>query len=53
VIWDVPDQNEQAKSMAQRFGFVPFRPLTRMCLGPNLVVGNTAAQFAIADPAVG
>ena len=53
VIWDVPDQNEPAKTMAQRFGFVPLRHLTRMCLGPNLVVGNTGAQFGIADPAVG
>jgi predicted N-acetyltransferase YhbS len=53
VIWDVPDQNEPAKTTAQRFGFVPLRPLTRMCLGPNLVLGNPGAQFAIADPAVG
>jgi len=53
VIWDVPDQNEPAKTTAQRFGFVPLRPLTRMCLGQNLVIGNPGAQFAIADPAVG
>jgi len=53
VIWDVPDQNEPAKTTAQRFGFVPLRPLTRMCLGPNLVLGNPGAQFAIADPAGG
>jgi predicted N-acetyltransferase YhbS len=53
VIWDVPDQNEFAKTTAQRFGFVPHRPLTRMRLGPSLVVGNLGAQFAIADPAVG
>jgi len=53
VIWDVPDQNESAKTTAQRFGFVPLRPLTRMCLGPNPVADNPQAQFAIADPAVG
>ena len=53
VIWDVPDQNESAKTTAQRFGFVPLRPLTRMCLGPHTVAGNPQAQFAIADPAVG
>ena len=53
VIWDVSDQNESAKTTAQRFGFVPLRPLTRMCLGPNPVAGNPQAQFAIADPAMG
>jgi predicted N-acetyltransferase YhbS len=53
VIWDVPDQNEPAKTTAQRFDFIPLRPLTRMCLGPNLVADNPQAQFAIADPAVG
>jgi predicted N-acetyltransferase YhbS len=53
VIWDVPDQNESAKTTAQRFGFVPLRPLTRMCLGPNPVTGNPETQFAIADPALG
>ena len=53
VIWDVPDQNESAKTTAQRFGFVPLRPLTRMCLGLSPVADNPQAQFAIADPAVG
>ena len=53
VIWDVPDQNKSAKTTAQRFGFVPLRPLTRMCLGPNPVADNPQAQFAIADPALG
>jgi predicted N-acetyltransferase YhbS len=53
VIWDVPDQNESAKTTAQQFGFAPLRPLTRMCLGPNPVADNPQAQFAIADPAVG
>jgi predicted N-acetyltransferase YhbS len=53
VIWDVPDQSEPAKATAQRFGFVPLRPLTRMRLGPNSVAGNPRAQFAIADPALG
>ena len=53
VIWDVPDENEAAKAAAQRFGFAPLRPLTRMCLGPNPVPDNPRAQVAIADPAVG
>ena len=53
VIWDTPDQNESAKTTAQRFEFVPLRPLTRMRLGPKLIAGNPEVQFAIADPAVG
>jgi hypothetical protein len=53
VVWDVPDQNESAKTTAQRFGFVPLRPLTRMRLGPELVASERHNQFAIADPAVG
>jgi hypothetical protein len=53
VIWDVPDQNELAKTTALRFGFAPIRPLTRMRLGPEPVVGNRHYQFAIADPALG
>jgi len=53
VIWDVPDQHELAAATAQRLGFVPLRPLTRMCFGTDSVAGNLRAQFAIADPAVG
>jgi predicted N-acetyltransferase YhbS len=53
MIWDVPDQNELAKTTAFRSGFAPIRPLTRMRLGPESVVGNRHNQFAIADPAVG
>ena len=53
VVWDIPDQNETANGAAQRLGFRPFRPLTRMCLGPNLVAGDPQSQIAIAGPAVG
>lgn len=53
VIWDVPDPNAPAKALAQRFGFQPIRPLTRMRLGPGSVPSDPCAQFAIADPAVG
>ena len=53
VIWDVPDKNESAKAAAQRFGFAPVRPLTRMRLGPEMVAGDRQNPFAIADPAVG
>ena len=53
VFWDVPDQNEAAKAMAQRFGFETVRPLTRMRLGPDSITSNPQAMFAIVDPAVG
>jgi predicted N-acetyltransferase YhbS len=53
VIWDVPDPNDAAKAAAQRFGFRPLRPLTRMRLGPEAATSDARAQFAIADPAVG
>ncbi len=53
VIWDVPDKNESAKATAQRFGFAPLRPLTRMRLGPEMVAGDRQNPFTIADPAVG
>ncbi len=53
VIWDIPDQNEAAKSTAERFGFAAVRPLTRMRFGPDLVMSDPGSQFAIADPAVG
>ncbi|HEY5910881.1 MAG TPA: GNAT family N-acetyltransferase [Verrucomicrobiae bacterium] len=53
VFWDVPDQNLPARGAAQRFGFAPVRPLTRMRLGPEIVSNDPRSQFAIADPAVG
>lgn len=53
VVWDIPDNNESAKAAAQRFGFAPVRPLTRMRLGPDLRTSDLKNQFAIAGPAVG
>jgi predicted N-acetyltransferase YhbS len=53
VIWDIPDQNQPARTLAQEFGFKPLRSLTRMRLGPNQAASDPLAQFAIADPAVG
>ena len=53
VIWDIPDQNQLARALAQEFGFKPLRPLTRMRLGPKQAASDPLAQFAIADPAVG
>jgi predicted N-acetyltransferase YhbS len=53
VFWDVPASNEKAKRAAERFGFAPLRPLTRMRLGPDVVHCDFQSQFAIADPSVG
>jgi predicted N-acetyltransferase YhbS len=53
VFWDIPDQNEAATAAAQSSGFTPVRTLTRMRLGPDRVMPDVGAQFAIADPAVG
>jgi GNAT superfamily N-acetyltransferase len=53
VFWDVPDQNEVARRLAEQFGFQPVRPLTRMRLGPNSGLGSPHAQLGIADPALG
>src|SRR2546426_459594 len=53
VIWDVPDKNESAKATAQRFGFAPLRPLTRMRLGPEIVAGGPQKPIANAGPAGG
>ncbi len=53
VFWDVPDENERAVAVAQRFGFRPLRPFARMRLGPNSVASDPRAQSAVADPALG
>lgn len=51
--WDVPDPNSAARRIAQRFGFKPARPLTRMWLGEKLVTGRIEFQYALASPATG
>ena len=53
VFWDVPDDNDLAAAIAQRLGFQPVRPLTRMRLGPDRVRSDPGAQLGIADPSVG
>jgi hypothetical protein len=53
LTWDIPDHNEAAKAAAQRFGFKPVRPLTRMRLGTSADPLQPNALFGIADPAVG
>ncbi len=53
VFWDIPDENEHAKAVAQKLGFEKVRPLTRMWLGAELTPAQPRVVFGIADPAVG
>ncbi len=53
VFWDIPDLNAVARETAERLGFSPVRPLTRMRLGPLACTSEPLRQFGIADPAVG
>ena len=53
VFWDIPDLNPAAVACAREHGFVPQRPLTRMCLGTPTVPGDPRQQFALAGPEVG
>jgi len=53
LTWDIPDHNEAAKAAANKHGFKPVRPLTRMRFGPPAATLQPSALFGIADPAVG
>jgi hypothetical protein len=53
IVWDIPDQNHAAVSVARRLDFQTVRPLTRMRLGEPVPAKDSATQFAIADPAWG
>jgi GNAT superfamily N-acetyltransferase len=53
VFWDVPDQNETGRHLAQELGFQPVRPLTRMRSSADSSLGSPHAQLGIADPALG
>ncbi len=52
IFADVPSQ-PPARSLMERHGFVPQRPLTRMWLGRNDWPGHPALVYAVADPAKG
>jgi GNAT superfamily N-acetyltransferase len=52
VFWDIPDQHEVGKCLAQEFSFQAVRPLTRMRLGGSQL-GSPQTQLGIADPALG
>lgn len=53
VLWDIPDEQAIAINFARRLGFEPLRPLTRMCLGSEIVAHAPETLFGIVDPAVG
>ena len=53
VYWDIPDGNIAARTLAERCGFTPQRPLLRMFRGSNVGSGNVAQYYALADPAIG
>jgi GNAT superfamily N-acetyltransferase len=53
VLWDIPDANAAANSVAREFGFEAVGNLTRMRLGPDGASSDPLAHYAIADPAVG
>ncbi|HUL51103.1 MAG TPA: GNAT family N-acetyltransferase [Candidatus Nitrosotalea sp.] len=53
VIWDVPGGNPAAVAAARQLDFECRRQLTRMRLGPEIVVLKPESQFAIAGPASG
>ena len=53
VFWDVPDDNHQARALAEHLGFEQVRPLTRMRCGPDTVKSDPEAQLGIADPSLG
>jgi ribosomal protein S18 acetylase RimI-like enzyme len=53
VYWDIPDPNEAAVSLAQRYGLTVQRPLVRMFLGETATAGGPRRQFGIGGPEVG
>lgn len=53
VYWDIPDENEPAKDLAEQLGFHPERALRRMFLGTNFRPGEPNLQFGIAGPETG
>jgi hypothetical protein len=53
IYWDIPDENEEAISLANQLGFRPQRSLIRMYRGRNDHPGKPPCCFAIADPSIG
>jgi GNAT superfamily N-acetyltransferase len=53
LLWDIPDQNTVAVSLAEQHRFTVQRPLTRMFLGENLAPGDPLQQFALTGPETG
>ncbi len=53
MFWDIPETNREVARLADSFGFVPGRQLTRMRLGRELSPPDLKLQFALAGPATG
>ena len=53
AFWDIPDGNSEAAKLAEQFGFVRCRALTRMSRGARGVIQRAELIFGIADPALG
>jgi hypothetical protein len=53
IAWDLFDESAVARAMAERFGFAPLRPLTRMRRGPATVKSEPSLQFGLVDPSIG
>lgn len=53
IFWDIPSPNEDALVMATALGFAPFRELTRMWTGQNLIDVDLRMQYALSDPGMG
>lgn len=53
VVWDLPDRNRAAVTLAQDLGFTPVRCLTRMWLGKHSVAGRPELIYGLTDFATG
>lgn len=53
VFWDIPDPNEAAIRLAERWGFRPVRVLTRMWLGERAIQQDPLAIAGLAEPGLG
>lgn len=53
IFWDILAENKIAESVAQKFGFVAVRDLTRMYRGERQSCVDPHILYGLADPAVG
>lgn len=53
VYWDLPEENRDAISIAESYGFQRSRSLLRMWIGDRQIRGEPALQYGIGDPSTG